>query len=70
MSKTLSMVFNTKNGKKASININNPKENLTKDQVATVMNSIIAKNIFTTVNGELVSISEINMKSSDKNVLA
>ena len=70
MSKTLSMVFNTKNGKKASININNPKENLTKDQVATVMNSIIAKNIFTTVNGELVSISEINMKSSDKIVLA
>ena len=46
MAKTLNMVFNTSNGKKASINLINPKENLTKDQVMVVASDIIAKNIF------------------------
>lgn len=70
MAKTLNMVFNTSNGKKASINLINPKENLTKDQVMVVASDIIAKNIFDTTNGELISVSEINMKNSDKNILA
>ena len=66
MSKSLNMVFNTAQGKKVSININNPKENLTKEQVTHVMNSIIAKNIFYNDNGDFSSIAEINIKNTDK----
>lgn len=62
MSKSLNMVFNTAQGKKVSININNPKENLTKEQVTTVMNSIIAKNIFTMIMVTLAVLQRLILK--------
>ncbi|AGX44472.1 DUF2922 domain-containing protein [Clostridium saccharobutylicum] len=58
MEYVLSMTFLTENGLKSSLSINGVKADLDKDQVNTLMDTIIAKNIFVTNSGALVSKSE------------
>jgi hypothetical protein len=49
------MVFLNALNKQVSINLNNPKETLTAAEVQGVMDTVIAKNIFVSSGGELVS---------------
>ncbi|MFW2490250.1 DUF2922 domain-containing protein [Clostridium chromiireducens] len=51
---SLSMTFLTEGGQKSTLSISGVKPNLTKDQINTLMNTIIAKNIFKTNSGDLV----------------
>ena len=51
----LSMTFNTAGGKKATISISNVKQNITKEQAVALMDTILAKNVFTTDSGDFVS---------------
>ncbi|MCY6958432.1 MULTISPECIES: DUF2922 domain-containing protein [Clostridium] len=51
--KVLVMNFLTKNGSKASIRVGNVKDVLDAEEVSKAMDTIIAKNIFATKNGEL-----------------
>lgn len=51
----LKMVFLTPLNKQVTISLNNPKDDLTAVEVQGVMDTIIAKNIFMTSNGELAS---------------
>lgn len=51
----LTMTFLTERGQKSTISISGVKEGITKDQVNTLMNTIIQKNIFLTKSGALVS---------------
>jgi len=55
MAKTLRMTFVNEAGNRYSINLRDPKDTLTGAEVATAMNAIIAKNIFQTTGGDLVS---------------
>lgn len=55
MEYTLSMVFNTAQGKKVTFSITGIKSNLTEIQALAVMDNILAKNIFTTSSGDFVS---------------
>lgn len=52
---TLRMNFLNAAGKSVSISLDNPKEDLTSAAVQTAMDTIIAKNIFVTSGGDLVS---------------
>lgn len=55
MEYSLSMTFGTSNGQKATIKISDVKENLTEDQISSLMNTIIEKDIFLTSKGTLTS---------------
>lgn len=56
MSRTLVMVFQNEAGKNVSINIPRVKDNLSDQDVKNVMQTILSKNIFTSIGGDLVSI--------------
>lgn len=54
MEYTLSMVFTTEYGEKTSLSINGVKPGITQAEVDTLMDTIIAKNIFEVSSGALV----------------
>lgn len=64
MSKSLIMNFLTEEGKKASVRISNVKEDITDLEVKTAMETIIAKNIFTTKNGDLKAIDSAHVQDT------
>lgn len=66
MAKSLVMTFLTDTGKKSSLNVSNVNDSITKDEVSTAMNTIIAKNIFNTTNGRFAKIdsARIDEKNS------
>ena len=55
MEYTLNMVFLTSGGKKTTFSIADVKSSLTDAEVNTLMQAILAQNIFTTSSGDLVS---------------
>ena len=64
MTRVLTMTFLTEEGKKTSIRVSNVKENLTDQEVKTAMETIIAKNIFTSKSGDLKSIDSAHVEES------
>jgi len=62
---TLEMVFRNESGKTVTITVASPKDTLTGEQVTTVMNDIIAKNIFSTTSGDLNQIVEARIRQLD-----
>ena len=52
---TLSMTFLTSTGEKATMSVSNVKENLTQDEAVTLMDAIIANDIFQTSKGNFVA---------------
>lgn len=55
MEYSLSMTFLTTTNAKATITISGIKEDLTKEQVSGLMDTLIAKNVFSTKSGDLAS---------------
>lgn len=55
MESTLQLVFRNEEGSLFTINLAKPKENLTAANVTSVMDLILAKNIFRSTGGPLVS---------------
>ncbi|WP_333860231.1 DUF2922 domain-containing protein [Clostridium sp.] len=64
MTRVLTMTFLTEEGKKVSVRVSNVKETLTGQEVKTAMETIIAKNIFTSKSGDFKSIDSANMEES------
>ncbi|MFL0194290.1 DUF2922 domain-containing protein [Clostridium sp. WILCCON 0269] len=64
MSKALVMSFLTEEGKKASIRVSNVKDNVTEQEVKIAMETIIAKNIFTSKNGDLRAVDSAHILES------
>jgi hypothetical protein len=60
--RTLEMVFKTGGGKEVTVAVKDPKDDLTLAGVQTVMETIIAKNIFSTTSGDLVSVVEAQIR--------
>lgn len=54
MEYTLTMVFNTERGVKTSLSISGVKATITQADVDSLMDTIIAKNVFRTNSGDLV----------------
>ncbi len=53
--KTLRMVFKNAGGSNVTFSLRNPKDDITASEVQGVMDTIIAKNIFSTTGGDLTS---------------
>lgn len=53
--KTLRMVFKNAGGSNVTFSLRNPKDDITAGEVETVMDTIIAKNIFSSTGGDLIS---------------
>lgn len=58
MEVNLQLVFRTAGGSRRTISVEDPKEDLTDQQVQAAMASILSKNIFTTNDGDLVEAVE------------
>ena len=54
---TLSMTFLNSTGEKTTMSVSNVKENLTQDEAVTLMDAIIANDIFQTSKGSFVGTS-------------
>jgi hypothetical protein len=63
------MVFRSEGGKEVTLSIADPKENLTLAEVRTVMEDIIAKQVFESKTGNLSQIVEARINSKDTAVL-
>jgi hypothetical protein len=55
MEYTLSMVFGTEGGLKTTLSISDVKQDITKAQVDTLMDTIITNNVFKVESGALIS---------------
>lgn len=62
---TLRMSFKNQSGNTVSISLDNPKADLTAAAVETAMDLLIAKNIFTTSGGDLVSKYDAKIITTD-----
>ncbi|MBC7218424.1 MAG: DUF2922 domain-containing protein [Candidatus Caldatribacterium sp.] len=54
MAKVLVMTFKNEAGQNVNVRVNYPKDTITGEEVAAVMDTILAKNIFPTTGGDLV----------------
>lgn len=72
MEYSLTLTFICENGEKSSISIDGVKSDITKDQVSSLMDTIISKNIFLTKNGILTGKSgaQLTQKAVTKFELA
>lgn len=59
--KVLRMTFNNASGNAVTITLPEPKASLTAAQIDAVMDQIIAKNIFLTSGGELISKRDVKI---------
>jgi len=66
---TLQMTFVNQAGTRTTISLSNPKDTLTQAEVVTAMDQIIAKNIFNTAGGDLVSKYSAQIIDRSVNVL-
>lgn len=55
METSLQLVFRNEQGKLTTINLANPKGNLTEAQITAAMDVVVQKNIFQSTGGPLVS---------------
>lgn len=69
MEKTLQMVFKNQLGKNTSFSIGNVKDAVTVEEIRTLMQLIIAKNIFDTTGGDLVSVISADIVTRDEQTL-
>ena len=60
--KTLEMGFTTTGGKEVTVAVKDPKDGLTLAAVQTVMDTIIAKNIFSSTSGDLATVKEAQVR--------
>ena len=65
----LQLVFKCTNGKKRILIINDPREDVTLEEATAVMQLLIEKNIFDSINGDLTAIAEARMHTCEYNVL-
>ena len=70
MTKTLNMPFRNAAGKEVNFTLANPKDGLTKAEVTATQALFIAKNLFTTTGGDLVTALEPTVLIKDVGVLA
>lgn len=70
MAKTLQMVFQNQTGKNVSISLGEVKENLTSEEIKTLMQLIVAKNIFESTGGDLITIMSADLTTKDVQEMA
>ena len=69
MAKKLVMGFLTVEGAKTSINIDEPKDELTGTEVRAVMESVIAENVFNIPKGDLAEVKSARIITTTEEIL-
>jgi len=62
--RTLRMVFLNQAGKNVTITLDNPRSDITTAEIQTAMDLVVARNIFTSAGGDLVSKQDIKVIDS------
>ncbi|OPY56632.1 MAG: hypothetical protein A4E55_02043 [Pelotomaculum sp. PtaU1.Bin035] len=62
--KTLRMVFRNQDGNNVTITLDNPRNNLTAAEIEMAMDLVIARNVFTSSGGDLVTKQDIRVINS------
>ncbi|MHC1760487.1 MAG: DUF2922 domain-containing protein [Negativicutes bacterium] len=70
MTKTLRLPFVNASGKDVNILVTNPKEGLTKAEAVATQTMIIARNLFNSTGGDLISAGDPVVLIQDTAVLA
>ena len=70
MTKTLKLGFKNEGGKDVNILVSSPKDAITKAEAVATQTLILARKIFTSTGGELVSAVDPVVLTSDTTVLA
>ena len=65
MDKEAELVFGTSLDSQHTMNVQDPRDDLTLAQATAVMQTVVAQNIFATKTGDLVSISEARIHTSE-----
>ena len=65
MSATLEMIFVNQAGNKVTLRVANPREDITDAEVRSAMDTIIAKNVFSSSGGDLVSVAGARIVSRE-----
>jgi hypothetical protein len=65
MANTLQMVFQNETGKNVSISVPEVREDITDVEIKTLMQTIIAKNVFESTGGDLITIMSASLVSRD-----
>jgi hypothetical protein len=65
MALTLQMVFQNQLGRNVAINIPEVREDVSPEEIKTLMELILAKNIFDSTGGNLVALMEANLVSRE-----
>lgn len=58
---TLRLVFRNEAGKNVTISLDNPKDDLTAAQIEAAMDLVVARNIFTSSGGDLVTKQDVRI---------
>jgi len=66
---TLRMVFKNENGTNLTISLDNPRDNVTPAEIEAAMDTVIAKNVFLTGGGKLVSKQDVRIVDRTTNDL-
>lgn len=70
MDRSLRMVFLNEAGKNVSINITGIKDTITPEEIKALMQLIVAKNIFESTGGSLVSIMSADITAREVQEIA
>ncbi|HPU35882.1 MAG TPA: DUF2922 domain-containing protein [Bacillota bacterium] len=66
---TLRLVFKNQAGKNVTFSLDNPRDDVTATEIEAAMDLVIARNIFTSAGGDLVSKQDIRIIDSTTNDL-
>jgi hypothetical protein len=70
MALTLQMVFQNQLGKNVALSIPEVREDVTPEEIKTLMELIVSKNIFDSIGGDLVALMEANLITRDVQEIA
>jgi len=65
LTKTLELIFQNAAGKKVTVAVPDPRDTLTEAEVQTAMDTILAKNVFTSSGGDLVIVAGARIVSRE-----
>lgn len=65
MNKTLELIFVNAAGDKVTLRITDPRDDIQETEVRTVMDQIVAKDIFTSTGGSLVGVAGARLVTRD-----
>lgn len=68
MKKELKLIFKTRKGANSTFTLSDPKVGLTKGQIETAMQVVIDKNVFKSINGELIALVSAKVVETEEKV--